>query len=141
LLEGVAARLAPGGRIVVAYTSRRSWHGPAYALRRRLGRDSVEYAPVPEANLIGPYKPLSPGEFARLVRRAGLKQVAETRLFPLPDMQALRPKIDRAGGAVRILGRLAAGVVALVRPFAPLLRPFARVRIARLETAPGADRR
>lgn len=129
LLAEVRDQLASGGRLVLAFVSRRSWHGPAYALRRRLGRDSVEYAPAPEPNLIGPYRALAPGEVRRLAREAGFQIEREERLFPLPDLAALGPRLAKSGG----LGRAALGVLkvadAVFRPFAALLQPFARVRI------------
>lgn len=135
LLREVAARLAPEGRIVLAYVSARSWHLPAYALRRRMGRDSVEYAPVPEPNLIGPFEALAPSEVARCLKEAGLRIVARTALFPLPDMAAIAKRTAKAGGVVRFLVRVASAAAWLLRPLTPLLSPFAQIRITCLKRA------
>lgn len=132
LLADVFAQLGVGAPFALAFTSRRSWHAPAYALRRRLGRDSVEYAPTPDPNLIGPYEALSPGAVRALVRAAGFTIRAETALFPLPDVERLRPRILAAKGAVRVLGRAFLVLAAALRPFEALLRPFARIRVLHL---------
>ncbi len=129
LLADVFDRLRPGGRLVVAYTSRRSWHRPAYALRRRLGRNSVEYAPVPEPNIIGPYEALAPGEVERALIGAGFRRESEIRLFPLPDLEIIGPKLERAGGVIRLMGRCLTFGTALLKPVEALLKPFARIRI------------
>lgn len=130
LLREVAALLAPQGRIVLTYTSRRSWHWPAYALRRRLGRNSVETSPVPEPNLIGPYAALPPAAVRRLAGEAGLQVVAETRRLPLPDLDALLPRLRRGGALLRVVGRALVLLNAAFQPIEPLLQPFARVRSA-----------
>ncbi|MBI4881283.1 MAG: nitroreductase family protein [Planctomycetes bacterium] len=135
LLQEAAARVRPGGRVLIAYTSRRSWHLPAYALRRRLGRDTVEYAPAPDGNIIGPYEPLAPGAVRELARACGLVEVGETRLQALPDFRAIGPRLRSAGLGVRLLARLAAIVATLLRPAAGLLQPLARIRILCLKRA------
>ncbi len=132
LLSDVFAQLHAGAPFALAFTSRRSWHGPAYALRRRLGRDSVEYAPTPDPNLIGPYEALSPGVVRALARAAGFVIRGETALFPLPDVERLRPRILGAKGAVRVLGRAFLLLAAALRPVEALLRPFARIRVLHL---------
>jgi nitroreductase/SAM-dependent methyltransferase len=129
LLREVTERLAPGGRIVIAYVSRRSWHLPAYAARRRMGRNSVEYAPVPEPNIIGPYEALSPGDVKRLVETNGLRIVDEARLLPLPDVRALETVGRRTRGAATWLIRIATMLSAALTPFQGLLAPFSRVRV------------
>ncbi len=135
LLQEVAARVRPGGSVLIAYTSRRSWQLPAYALRRRLGRDTVEYAPAPDGNIIGPYEALAPGAVRRLARACGLVGEGETRLQPLPDFRIIGPRLRGAGAGVRVLGRLAAIACALLRPAAGLLQPLARIRIVCLRRA------
>lgn len=129
LLREVRDRLEPGGTLVVAYTSRRSWHTPAYAVRRRLGRDSVETSPVPEPNLIGPFQALSPGEVSRLVREAGFELVGEEKLSPLPDLDVILPRLERMGGVLRLMGKGLWLANVVLMPFAPLLKPFARIRV------------
>ena len=112
----------------MTYTSRRSWHLPAYAVRRRLGRNSVETSPVPEPNIIGPYEALSPGTVRRLARDAGFRVTSESRLLPLPDLDAIGPRLERAGGLLRFVGRVLAFGNVLLQPIEPLLQPIARVR-------------
>ncbi|MBK6940984.1 MAG: nitroreductase family protein [Planctomycetes bacterium] len=132
LLADVFAQLARGAPFALAFTSRRSWHGPAYALRRRLGRDSVEVAPTPDPNVIGPYEALAPGVVRDLVRAAGFAIRGESALFPLPDVERLRPRVLAAKGAARVLGRVFLVLAAALRPFESLLRPFARIRVLHL---------
>lgn len=132
LLSEVVDRLAPGGRVVLTYTSRRSWHTPAYALRRKLGRNSVETAPVPEPHILGPYEPLSPRQVQRLAREAGLAVESESRLMPLPELEVLLPRLAEGGALLRFTGTLLKGLDVVLRPFEPLLRPLARVRCVSL---------
>lgn len=129
LLKEVVARLAPSGRIVLAYVSRRSWHLPAYAARRRMGRNSVEVAPAPEPNIIGPFEALSPGAVRRWVESCGLKVVEEARLLPLPDLGALDSVARRTRGLAAWFLRFARILASAMTPFSGLLRPFSRVRV------------
>ncbi|MFG0319984.1 MAG: nitroreductase family protein [Planctomycetota bacterium JB042] len=133
LLAAVRERLVPGGVLAVAYTSRRSWHRPAYALRRRLGRDSVETSPVPEPNLIGPFEPLAPAEVRELLRGAGFVPVGEERLEPLPDLDVILPRLERSGGLLRLMGKGLRLSNAVLKPFSSLLKPFARTRVVWLK--------
>lgn len=129
LLKEVAARLAPNGRIVVAFVSRRSWHLPAYAARRRMGRNSVEVAPAPEPNIIGPFEALSPGVVRHLAEASGLEVVGEARLLPLPDLGALDSVVRRTRGPATWFLRFARILASAMTPFSGLLRPFSRVRV------------
>jgi len=133
LLSEVHDRLAPGGRLVIAYTSRRSWHALAFGLRRRLGRDSVETSPVPEPNLIGPYEALSPGEMRALLNDAGFELIGEERLEPLPDLDVILPRLQKMGGLFRFFGKLLWFANVVLKPLSPLLKPLARTRIAWLK--------
>ncbi len=129
LLKEIAARLAPEGRIVLAYVSRRSWHLPAYALRRKMGRRSVEVSPVPEPNLIGPFEALSPGYVRRLVEACGLRIQNEARLLPLPDPRSLELVERRTPGRTSWIVRTVRLLCSLATPLEPLLSPFSRVRV------------
>lgn len=72
LLAALARALAPHGRLLLAYTSARSFQGLASWLRaRRGGPGGVEYVMAPDPNL-GPYAPLRPGDVEALARAAGL---------------------------------------------------------------------
>lgn len=137
LLKELAGRLLPTGRLIVAHVSRRSWHLPAYALRRRMGRSSVEVAPAPEPNIIGPFEAISPGAVRRMVGRCGLEVEREARLLPLPDVHALGAVEQRVTGAMSWLLRVAKFLAGVASPFQGLLKPFARVRVLCLKRCAG----
>ncbi|MED5330781.1 MAG: nitroreductase family protein [Planctomycetota bacterium] len=71
LLGALHRMLAPEGRFLLKYTSRRSFHAVAAWLHhRRGGPGGVEYVLSPDPNL-GPFEALSPSEVKALVEEAG----------------------------------------------------------------------
>jgi nitroreductase/SAM-dependent methyltransferase len=78
LMRDLARWTKPGGRVLLAFVSSRSFHDWTESLRRRRGGPGgVEYVLAPDPN-IGPFQALDPGEVEDLARGAGL--VVEDRL-------------------------------------------------------------
>lgn len=88
LLEAIARWTKPGGRVLLAFVSRRSYHDWSESLRRRRGGPrGVEYVLAPDPN-IGPFEALEPRQVEELARGAGLS--IEGRL----GQQAVPPRAE-----------------------------------------------
>ncbi len=84
LLESIARWTRPGGRVLLAFVSRRSYHDWTEALRRRRGGlKGVEYVLSPDPS-IGPFEALDPGEVEELARGAGLRVEGRIGRQPVP---------------------------------------------------------
>jgi nitroreductase/SAM-dependent methyltransferase len=94
LMAELARWVAPDGRVLLGFVSKRSFHDWTERLRaRRGGPRGVEYVLSPDPN-IGPFEALDPREVERLARDAGL--VVERRLglqaVPQPEELAFRTR-------------------------------------------------
>jgi len=101
--------LKPGGRLLIGYVSRSSFHRATEAIRRRSsGPGGVEYVLAPDPN-IGPFQALAPRELERLLTEVGL--IIEDRLglqaVPQPEELAFRTR--NFSRHSRALAGLAAG--------------------------------
>ncbi len=114
LLADAAVWLAPKGRMLLGFVSKRSYHDLTERLRaRRGGPRGVEYVLSPDPN-IGPFESLAPKDVERLVANAGLRieQRFGCQAVPQPEEIAFRTRnFGRrtkriAAGLARALGHL-----------------------------------
>ncbi len=109
LLADCARWLAPGGRILLAHVSRRSFHDWTERARaRRGGPKGVEYVLSPDPN-IGPFESLDPRSVEQLVQCAGLRIVRSLGLQAAPQPEEIefrsRNFSQRSQGLARLAGR------------------------------------
>ncbi len=117
LLEDIARWVKPGGRVLIAYVSSRSYHGLTERMRaRRGGPGGVEYVLSPDPG-IGPFQPLAPEHVQDLVSAAGLETAERFGTQPAPPPEEIefrtrnmRPAaaaaLRRAAAAARVVTRL-----------------------------------
>jgi len=118
----------PGGKVLLAYVSRRSYHDWTEALRaRRGGPRGVEYVLSPDPN-IGPFETLDADEVLALAARAGLRQRGEFRTQPAPEPEEVEFRVRNFGPRARRLARCAAHGLRLVMRWPGLGRRRARLR-------------
>jgi SAM-dependent methyltransferase len=116
LLAAMARWLAPGGRILLGYVSRASFHTAAERLRARRARlQGVEYVLSPDPN-IGPFEALAPGAVEAACKNAGLRVSARLglQIAPQPEEIAFRARNFRPR-ARKLAGALGAALGALER--------------------------
>jgi len=89
LARDLARWVRPGGRVLIGYVNRRSFHDFTERLRKRRGGPrGVEYVLSPDPN-IGPFESLAPEEVRRLVTAAGLEVAAELGLQAAPAAEEI----------------------------------------------------
>ncbi len=118
-LAALHRALAPGGRLVLGFCNRRSYHSIMERARRgRLG--GVEYVLAPEPHL-GPFESLARPEVLRLVRAAGFREVGRRGVNVLPDPKEAAFRSRNLRGPLAAVGKLASGLarVADAIPGAP----------------------
>lgn len=110
----LADSVKPGGRVLLGYVSRRSFHDWTERVRaRRGGPKGVEYVLSPDPN-IGPFEALDPAEVEALLSGAGL--VIEQRLglqaVPQPEELEFRTRnfAKRRKQLARLAGRALAAL-------------------------------
>lgn len=117
LMAEMARWLRPGGRLLIAYVSSRSYHGLTEKLRaRRGGPKGVEYVLSPDPN-IGPFEALRPRAVTQLVKDAGLEIVGQigSQAAPPPEELEFRTRNMRNAS-----GKLIRGIAAMARAFEKL---------------------
>jgi nitroreductase len=133
LLAVLHGMLKPGGRLLLQYVSRRSFHGLAAWLHgRRGGPGGVEYVLAPDPNL-GPWEALSPREVRRLAAAAGLRVVESSAADAVPPRAEVehRTRNMRGTGRAVLRGAVAAGRLVATLPGVTAL--FGRTRVLVLE--------
>jgi len=94
LLAAMARWLAPGGRILLGYVSRSSFHTTIERMRAKRARlQGVEYVLSPDPN-IGPFEALAPAQLEAACAAAGLRVSARLGLqaAPQPEEIAFRAR-------------------------------------------------
>lgn len=85
LIRAMARWVRPGGRVVIAFVNRHSFHDLTEWLReRRGGPGGVEYVLAPDPN-VGPFEALEPRAVEELCERAGLRVTGRLGLQPVPN--------------------------------------------------------
>lgn len=133
LLESMARWVKPGGRVLIAYVSSRSYHGLTERMRaRRGGPGGVEYVLSPDPG-IGPFTPLAPDHVGSLVGRAGLEieQRFGTQPAPPPEEIEFRTRNMRPAAASALRRAAAAARVVMRTPGADLRRGRFQFVVAR----------
>ncbi|MBI5363913.1 MAG: nitroreductase family protein [Planctomycetes bacterium] len=89
LVQAMARWVKPGGRVVIAYVNRHSFHDLTEWLReRRGGPGGVEYVLAPDPN-IGPFESLEPRAVETLCAQSGLTITARLGLQPVPSREEI----------------------------------------------------
>ena len=114
LVRAMARWARPGGRVILGFVSKRSYHDWTERLRaRRGGLRGVEYVLSPDPN-VGPFEPLEPAAVEAMARSAGLRVALRLGLqaVPQPEEIAFRTRnfAARARGFARGVGRALAGL-------------------------------
>ncbi len=110
LAQSMLSWLAPGGRALIGFVSRRSFHDVSERLRRRRGGPGgVEYVLSPDPN-IGPFRALVPGDFEAELRAAGfaIEERLGLQAAPQPEEVDFRARnfSPRSRGLAHGLGRM-----------------------------------
>lgn len=133
LLAAMARWVKPGGKVLVAYVSRRSYHDAMERLRsRRGGPRGVEYVLSPDPN-IGPFESLAPEDVARLCAEVGLVLRAEHAAQPAPTPEEVEFRARNFSPKARRVAGIAAGVLRAAMRLPGLARRRARLRYLILE--------
>jgi nitroreductase/SAM-dependent methyltransferase len=128
LLASLHGMLRPGGRLLLQFTSKRSFHGIAdWMHARRGGPGGVEYVLAPDPNL-GPYEALSPGEVEELARRTGFRVVERVCEDAVPGTLEVEHRTRNMGGLKRFLVLTAVGIGRLLSAIPGVTRAFGRTR-------------
>ncbi len=133
LLATLHDLLAPGGKLLLQFTSRRSFHGIAdWMHARRGGPGGVEYVLAPDPNL-GPYEAVRPGEVERLVKQAGFRIAERIHEDVVPGTDEVGFRTRNMGGAKAGLLRAAVAVGRVLAAIPGMAALFARERTLILE--------
>jgi SAM-dependent methyltransferase len=112
LVRSLARWVKPGGKVLVGYVSRRSFHDLTEWLReRRGGPGGVEYVLAPDPN-VGPFESLVPDEVERLCTDAGLAVSGRRGAQPVPSKSEIEFRTRNFSPRQR---RLAASVAWVLR--------------------------
>lgn len=135
LLASLHYMLRPGGRLLLRYVSKRSFHGIAdWMHARRGGPGGVEYVLAPDPNL-GPFEALSPADVSRLVHAAGFRIVQRSSSDAVPGRQELDHRTRNMSGLRRVLVRGAVGIGRVLAAIPGVTRLFGRTCTLILERA------
>jgi nitroreductase/SAM-dependent methyltransferase len=121
--------LRPGGALILAHISRRSYFALMQPIRWLLGRRDVQYVLGTDPSL-GPFVPLAPHDVVRGLANVGFRRERGASHFPLPPedearhrVRALRPPLSYAQYPVQTL-------YSLTRPLHRLLEPWSKLQLA-----------
>lgn len=110
LMRAMARWVKPGGKVLLGYVNKRSFHDWTERMRgRRGGPGGVEYVLAPDPN-IGPFRTLSHGEVRALAEAAGLTQRKTFGAQAVPQTEEIefraRNFSPRGQGVARLAGKL-----------------------------------
>ncbi len=121
--------LRPGGALILAHISRRSYFALMQPIRWLLGRRDVQYVLGTDPSL-GPFVPLGPRDVVQGLANVGFRRERGASHFPLPPedearhrVRALRPPLAYAQYPVQTL-------YSLTRPLHRLLEPWSKLQLA-----------
>ena len=109
LFEAMTRWIKPGGKLLVAYVSSKSFHQWTEKARaRRGGPGGVEYVLSPDPN-IGPFRALGPTELTSMAQAAGWQVIAQhgSQATPQPEEIAFRTRnfAPRSQGLARMAAK------------------------------------
>lgn len=114
LVQAMSSWVRPGGRVILGFVSRESFHETTERLRaRRGGPRGVEYVLSPDPN-IGPFEALAPAEVEALVSGAGLKIEQRLGLQAVPQPEELEFRTRNFSERARRLSTLASRLLGWV---------------------------
>ncbi len=116
LVERLARWCKPGGTVLIAFVSARSYHDWSEWLRaRRKGLGGVEYVLAPDPS-IGPFESLAPDDVRRWAAQAGLRETGRLGTQAAPPREEVEFRTRNFGPRKRALARgLASMLSALER--------------------------
>ncbi len=130
-LARIYRALKPGGKLVLGFCNRRSYHGLMERARRgRLG--GVEYVLAPEPHL-GPFDALTSGEVKSLVHSAGFRVLQSRAVHALPSAQESAFRSRNLRGPLALCGKLAGACARLVDQLPGAAALFGRLQFLCLE--------
>ncbi|MBM4438587.1 MAG: nitroreductase family protein, partial [Actinobacteria bacterium] len=135
LLTELRRRIAPDGRLFVAFVNRRSYYAALRWARARAGHAGVEYALAPDPSL-GPYRGALPGELQADLRATGWKVRRTRRAFAIPPADEIGFRAGRKGRKVELAGRVLTRLGQAAKFAEPLLAPLARLHFWDVAPAP-----
>lgn len=117
LVASMARCVKPGGRLLIGFVNRRSYHDASEWMRsRRGGPRGVEYVLAPDPS-IGPFESIAPEEIEDLARRAGLAPAGRLGVQSVPSREEIefrtRNFSARGKSSARALGWMLARVEAI----------------------------
>ncbi|MDG1051695.1 MAG: nitroreductase family protein [Planctomycetota bacterium] len=111
LIADMATWLKPGGKLLLGYVSRRSFHRWTERLRARgRGPKGVEYVLAPDPN-IGPFEPLAPRAVSKWLAEAGFAEVGRCGSQPVPAPEEIQFRTRNMKGALGRALRACAGAL------------------------------
>lgn len=114
LVASLARWVKPGGRVVLGFVNRRSYHDMTEWLReRRGGPGGVEYVLAPDPN-IGPFESLEPADVDAWCARAGLAIEARFGTQPVPPESELAFRTRNFTGAQKRVARIASWMLGVL---------------------------
>jgi SAM-dependent methyltransferase len=130
-LAALFRTLAPGGKLVLGYCNRTSYHSLMERARRgRLG--GVEYVLAPEPHL-GPFETLTGAAVRELARGAGFRVVGQRSFNVLPDPKEAEFRARNLSGPLALVGRLAGGLSRVADALPGAARLLGRMQFLCLE--------
>ncbi|TAJ16382.1 MAG: methyltransferase domain-containing protein [Planctomycetota bacterium] len=135
LARALARWVKPGGRVIVGFVSRASFHDWTEKLRaRRGGLKGVEYVLSPDPN-IGPFESLAPSEIERALSDAGLRVVARFGQQAVPQPEEIEFRARNFGPRKKSIARFAGRVLAALERLPGVQNARGRFRYLLLERA------
>ncbi len=128
LIADMHSWLRPGGRLILGYVSRKSFHQTTESLRkRRGGPGGVEYVLSPDPN-IGPFEALAPKEVEGMVRGAGFAIEQSIGLQAVPQAEEIEFRTRNFSGRTKKVVGLIAGTLAAFEKLPGLQKTRGRFR-------------